>query len=417
VLNFASSVIIARALGASGRGSVAVAFTLTLLLVQFGTFGLATANPYFAAQRRSALARIVGNSLWLSAGLGAALILVGIGVKLTFPGLVSGLTWVQLAIALAGIPTALCALFLQSVLVGVGRMVAYNVVDLSLSVASLPALAIGLLVFDLGVTGTLAILLGSQVVSALTYFLIVRRGLTLTRRFHWPLASEMLKYGFRVYVATALAFLVIRSDIFLVNGYIGRGEAGLYSVAAAFGEAIYLIPVVISLNLFARVARGATDQMSAEVFRSIFVLYGIVCLVSVALAGPLINGLYGPAYSESVGLYYWLAPGIFSLGMLTILSQHFAGRGFPLQAMLVWFVGFGVNLALNLIFLQREGTYIASLSSSIAYTVLLALHMRLFAKEFGGYAVLRPRPAEVIRFVRVSMSRNGHESAKERSLT
>jgi O-antigen/teichoic acid export membrane protein len=406
LINFASSVIIARALGAGGRGSVAVAYTLSLVLVQFGTFGLATANPYFAAQKRVALARIVTNSVWFAGTLGAALILAGVGVKLVFPTLLAGLTWTQLAIALAGIPAALLSLFLQSILLGVGRMVAYNVVELSLSIASLLVLGVGLLVFGLGVTGTLAILVASQVASALSYLVLVRPDLRLIRRFHTQLAIDMLTYGFRIYVAGTLAFLVIRSDILLVNGYIGRTEAGVYSIAVAFGEALYILPTVVGLNLFARVARGASDRMSAEVFRSMFVLYGIVCLVSVALAGPLIHAVYGPQFSQSVGLYYWLAPGIFSLGMLTILSQHFAGRGFPMQAMLVWFVGFGLNLGLNVAFLQREGTYFASLSSSIAYTVLLVLHVRLFAKDYGGYKALRPRLWEVVRFVRVAFSRS-----------
>jgi O-antigen/teichoic acid export membrane protein len=404
-LNFASSVIVARSLGAGGRGSVAVAYTLTLLLVQFGTFGLATANPYFAAQKRHQRGRIVSNSLWLAAGLGAVLIVAGIGVKLVFPTLLAGLTWTQIAIALAGIPAALASLFLQSILLGEGRMIAYNVVDLCLSVATVTVLAISLLALGFGVTGTLSILVAAQIAGALAYFALVRRGLTLTLRFQGVLAKEMLRYGFRIYVATTLAFLVIRSDILLINGYIGRTEAGVYSVAVALGEAVYLLPTVVGLNLFARVARGASDQMSAEVFRSMFVLYGIVCLVSVALAGPLIHVFYGAQYSESIGLYYWLAPGIFSLGMLTLLSQHFAGRGFPLQAMLVWFVGFGLNLGLNVAFLQREGTYFASLSSSIAYTVLLVLHIRLFAKDYGGYRDLRPRLGETLRFVRVALSR------------
>jgi O-antigen/teichoic acid export membrane protein len=404
-LNFVSSVIIARSLGASGRGSVAVAFALALLLVQFGTLGLATANPYFAAQRRSAVNRILANSLWLAGGLGALLIVAGIVAKLLFPSLIGGLTWTQLGIALTGIPAVLSVLFLQSLLLGVGRMIAYNVADLTVSALSVLALAIGLLVFDVGVTGTLIILLGGQVTSALTYFVLARRGLELTLRFNRVLASEMLKYGFRIYVATTLAFLVIRSDILLVNGYLGQNEAGVYSVAVAIGEALYLLPTVIGINLFARVARGASDQISAEIFRSVFVLYGLVCIVSVVLAGPLIHVFYGPQYSESVGLYYWLAPGSFSLGMLTILSHHFAGRGFPVQAMLVWFVGFGVNLAINLLFLNKYGTYIASLSSSIAYTVLLALHIRLFAKDYGGYEALRPRLGEIVRFVRVAFSR------------
>jgi O-antigen/teichoic acid export membrane protein len=115
--------------------------------------------------------------------------------------------------------------------------------------------------------------------------------------------------------------------------------------------------------------------------------------------------LFGADFGDAVELYWWILPGVFALGMLTVLSHHFAGRGFPLEAMLVWFVGLAVNVALNLAFLERHGTWIASLSSTVAYSVLLVLHVRLFARDVGGYAALRPSPRETVRFVRAALSR------------
>ena len=50
LLTVATVSVVARALGPSGQGLFAVAFTLSLLLVQFGGLGLTTANPYFAAR-------------------------------------------------------------------------------------------------------------------------------------------------------------------------------------------------------------------------------------------------------------------------------------------------------------------------------------------------------------------------------
>ena len=58
-LNVVGTVIMARALGVEGRGAVAVAFSLTLLIVQFGTLGMVTANPYFVARDADARIRIV----------------------------------------------------------------------------------------------------------------------------------------------------------------------------------------------------------------------------------------------------------------------------------------------------------------------------------------------------------------------
>jgi O-antigen/teichoic acid export membrane protein len=146
-------------------------------------------------------------------------------------------------------------------------------------------------------------------------------------------------------------------------------------------------------------------QASAEVFRSITVLYGLVCLATIPLAPLAIRVFFGTEFADSTSLYYWLLPGIYSLGMLTILSQHFAGRGFPRQLIGIWLGGLALNVALNVAFLPGRGAWVAALTSSITYAVLLALHMWLFAREAGGYGSMRPRAGEVLRFVRVALSR------------
>ena len=61
------------------------------------------------------------------------------------------------------------------------------------------------------------------------------------------------------------------------------------------------------------------------------VVYGALCVVSFVLAGPAIRLIYGPQFHAAIELYLWLVPGVFCLGMLSILSQHFAGRGFPVS--------------------------------------------------------------------------------------
>jgi O-antigen/teichoic acid export membrane protein len=406
-LTAASTVVIARALGPAGRGSVAVAYSLTLLLVQLGSLGFAAANPYFAARDASARSAIVTNAIWLAGSLGILLVGVGMLIKVVAPGLVAGLSTGELAIALVGIPAALAAMFLQSVLLGIGRMVAYNCVEVTASAVAVAALVVVDVLPGLTVARALAILVSAQILAATTYVVLLTPERPLRLRFERRLAFEMLKYGLRVYAATVLAYLLIRFDLLLVNALVGRTEAGLYSVAVAGADVMYLLPSVIALNLFARVSRGSGTETTAEVFRSVAILYGVVCLASIPLARPAVDLLFGADFEKAVPLYYWLVPGIFSLGMLNILANHFAGRGFPRAAVLVWIPALAVNLAINLAFLHREGAYIASLASTVAYTFLLVLHMRLFARQAGGFGVMRPRLREVGRFVRVAFTRSG----------
>lgn len=405
LLTVATVSVVARALGPTGQGLFAVAYTLSLLLVQLGGLGLSTANPYFTARDPASRPRIVGNAVWFAAALGLALVAVGVLLKLVAPDTVEGLGWTPLLVTLAGIPGGLAALFLQAVLLGEGRMVAYNAVDVAQAALTLAGLVVVLFVLDEGLTGALLVVAASRYAAALAYLTLLARAGAPTLRPDVGLARTMLRYGFRIYVAALISLLVIRLDLLLVNAFLGSDEAGLYSVAAALADGMFVLPMVIGLNLFTRVARGDPDRATAEIFRSVFVLYGLVCLATVPVAGFGIRAIFGESYSEAETLYYWLLPGIFCLGMLTILSHHFAGRGFPRAAMGIWFVGLAVNLAINLAFLPGRGAWVAALASSISYALLLALHMWLFARDAGGLGVLRPNAREVLRFVRVAVSR------------
>jgi O-antigen/teichoic acid export membrane protein len=401
-LGFAIVAVVARELGTAETGSFLVAYSLTLLLSQVGGLGLTTANPYFVAREPSRVSQIVANSLWLAAALGTALALAGASIKVLFPGALEGLGWAPLIVTLVGLPGGLATYLLQSVLLGEGRMVAYNGIEAAQTAVTLLAISVGFIAFDFRLTGTLAVIVAMRYLAAAVYLTLLPRHASLFDR---ELARRMLSYGFRAYVAIVLSYLIVRVDLLLVNAFLGQKEAGLYGVAATIADGMFVIPMVISINLFPRVARGDPLQASAEVFRSVAVLYGLLCLVTVPIAGPAITTFFGESYSDATNLYYLLLPGIYAYGMVTILSSHFAGRGFPRAVIIVWILGIALNLVFNVLFLPGRAAWVASVTSSVSYVILLVLHMWLFAREAGGYGVLRPRAREVVKFVRVAFSR------------
>jgi O-antigen/teichoic acid export membrane protein len=405
VLGLVTSVVLARGLGASGRGTLAVAFNMTLLLVQVGTFGITTANPYFVARDPAHVGRIVWNSIGGALALGALFIAVGLAIRGVFPAVLAGVTWAEAAVGFSAIPAALASGFLQSVLLGQGRMVAYNVTEAVWGVLAVAALVVGFVALDMGVLGALAVLVAQQVAMALTFVVLLAPTLRHGARPDLRLARTMMAYSFRIYVASLAAYLVIRIDMLLVNGMLGATEAGRYTAAVALADGMGMIPVAIGVNLFPRVAQGGATETSAEVFRAVGLLFALLCLVSVPFAGVAVSLLYGPQFDEAASLFLWLLPGIYCLGMVTILSHHFAGRGFPLEAMLVWFVALAIDIAINLVFLRSHGTAVAAIASSIAYGVLYALHVAMFSRETGGIGALRPRIGETARMVRTALSR------------
>ena len=389
-----STIVIARQLGPAGRGVIAVASGFMLVLVQIGTLGIVSANPYFIARDPAHRRAIVANSLWLAAAGGLVLMVCGVACKLLLPGTVRGVTWAEFGIAIAGVPASLAGLFLQSVLLGLARSFAYNLVELAQAGVTLVALAIVLIPGHGGATAALAVMSASMVAGAAVYAFWLRGELTGGLRPDPALARSMMAYAFRIYIATLLAYLVIRLDLLLVNHYRGAGQAGEYSITATLAQGMYVFPAAVAVNLFPRVAQRGGTELTARVFRVSATAYAACCLLAVPVVGPAVHLLYGSRFDDAATLFYWLLPGVFSLGMLTVLANHFAGQGFPLAAMLVWFAGLAVNLALNLILLPTAGTYIAPLASSVAYTLLLILHVRMFAREAHGYRPLIPRRSD-----------------------
>lgn len=388
------SAIIARELGPSGRGAVAVAFGLALVLIQLGTVGITAANPYFVAREPETRARLVANSLMLALLLGGAMVSVGVAVRLLAPQALTGVAWTDLMIAFAAIPATLLGQFLQSIMLGEGLIRAYNGIELAVTAATLVALVVVAASADLTVRSTILVLAGGRFAVAAAFLAMLARGLRSLRP-DPALARRMAGYGMRVYVATLLGYLVIRIDLLLVNAYEGSAQAGYYAAAVALADALYILPAVVATILFSHVARGADDEKSAATFRAVAIVYFAVCAVAALCAKPVIELVYGSEFDAAVPLFWWLAPGIFCLGMLSILSQHFAGRGFPLPAVLVWGVGLVLNIVMNLILLPIAGTKMAAMSASATYLLLLVLHVRMFGRSSGGPRVLRPRASDL----------------------
>lgn len=399
LLNISGTIILARTLGPSGRGAIAVALGFALLLVQFGGLGLQSANLYFAARDLRQVGTIVLNTLWGMGGIGTVLIGVALLANAFFPAALRGLDWLDVIVLAAGLPALFAMSPLQSVFLAEGRVRAYNGVELVGSFFVFVGLAVGLLLLHIGVLGALIVMVGVNWAMVLTFLTLQRSRIA---HFDWPdttLFWKLLKYGCRIYLTTSIAYLVGRINLILVNAHFGPAQAGFYAIGIAIGENLHLLPTIVPLNLFPRIARGETFESSAAVFRILCIVFGGLCLLTIPLVKPGLDLLFGSRFAPAAEIYYWLLPGIFCYGMISTLAYHFAGRGFPVEAMLVWIPGLIANLAIVAIFLPSQGTYVAALASSIAYVIVLVLHMRLFARESGGYRVLVPRPREAASLI------------------
>ncbi len=383
VLEGVASIVVARYTGPSGKGMLAVLNVIGGLAVQMGNFGLHAATTHFAAREAGSLARIAWASLVLAPTIG--LVIAGGlgGLILLFPAVVAGVPPILVAVTLVAIPFAFLLLFFQNILLGQQRIAAYNLLEVGGKALTLPLVLAILVVLGGGVREL--VLAGSlvSVVTALTAVRLAFRGVSEPFLLDRGLLRRMLAYGFRSYLSCLLAYLIIRSDMLLVNYFLGTGQAGVYAVAVNLSDLLLVFPTAIGAMLFPRISAQPKDDgaLTAAACRHTAAGMLILCLGAGLLARPLILLLYGRPFSGAIAPFLLLLPGILALSLETIFMNDLAGRGLPPIVIAVPGAGLALNLALNLAFIPRFGILAAAASSSLAYGVMLAIAWRAFARR------------------------------------
>jgi O-antigen/teichoic acid export membrane protein len=383
VLDGVASVLVARYTGPTGKGTLAVLNVITGLAMQVGNLGLHAATAHFAAREAGSLARIAWASLLLAPAIGVV-ITAGLGIVIAvFPVLVSGVPSLLVVISLLTIPFAFLFLFFQNILLGQQRIGVYNLLDVGGKIVVLPLVLVILFVLKGGLQ---ELVLAGLVLSAVMSLVTVRqafRGVSAPFTFDIPLLRRMLAFGFRSYVACALAFLIIRSDMLLVNYFLGTAQAGVYAVAVNMTDLLMVFPTAVGTMLFPRISAQPADDgvLTAAACRHTLAGMAVLCVGAGVLAQPLVHLLYGRAFGGAVIPFLLLLPGVLALSLETIFMNDLAGRGLPPVVIVVPGVGLALNLALNLVFIPRFGLSAAAAASSIAYGVMLAIAWTAFARR------------------------------------
>ena len=292
---------------------------------------------------------------------------------------------------------------MQNLLLGMQRIYEYNFVDLAWRAFYLVTIVLLLLLLRQGVLQLVMATTMIAAATAATFAWLVRKRAGVSARFDSPLFKEMTRYGFKAYIATLFAYLVIRSDMLLVNYFLGTRSAGYYSLSVSLTDWLMLTPITVAAMLFpkATAIADSKSELTRKVSRHMVVVMAAICLLAAALGGPAILFAYGQAYEPAIRPFLLLLPGVFFLALQTIYMQDFAARGMPPIVYLVPGAGFVVNVLLNMFLIPRFGIAAASVTSSVAYFVMFVAALTYFRRISSSayHDMLVVKPAEILSFV------------------
>jgi len=390
-----SSILVAHWLGPKGFGTLAVLNATVALTLQIASAGLPSANTYFIARDRRNLGPVWANAVMFALVVGslAALVIFALG-KLK-PSLLGGAPTTLLGIAALSVPFQLLILVGLNVLLAVDRIGQMNLLECLSPAFSLLNATVALVILGKGLTTLVAFNTSAAVVVSFFLFAAVGKFLRSqddrrTARPDLSLLQTMLRYAIKFYISIMAGFVIFRADLLIVNYFRGAAEAGVYAVASQVSFLLLMLPGVIATLLFPRVASQPDPraEFAVQVTRNASLMMLVICLAAAAgsFALPFV---YGAGFAEATMQLLILLPGVYLVGLESVLVQHFTGTDLPAAIPGFWIVTVLVNVALNLALVPAFGARAAALNSTLSYALIFVLVAWYFCRKTGR------RPGEI----------------------
>jgi O-antigen/teichoic acid export membrane protein len=409
VAGLANVLVTARFLGPVGRGEIALLTTIAGLTSTIALLGVEQATVNLAGREPQVRRALATNALILSGALGALAIVVLALLLTVFPALAAGLPVALLVLALAAIPLLISRVYFQALLEADYCFAVSNGIRLLSPAAGL--IVNGLLgIFGvLTVTTAIAVWLTAQAAGTVILTWFIARRLEGFGPPSLALARRSLRFGVKSHVGHIMGLGNWRLDQWFVGSMAGTRELGLYSVAVAWAEALFILPTALAKVQRPDLVRAAAQRagrQAATVFR-VCVLTTVPLLVVVAAAAPILcTGVFGEDFRGAIDDLRMLLPGTFGIIAHKILGDALIAQRRPMLQNVAVSIGLVFTIALDIVLVPAYGGFGAALASTLAYTALGVAMGMIFMRALGSKGSdLLPRARDVPWLVRKVRSR------------
>jgi O-antigen/teichoic acid export membrane protein len=371
-ISFGAGVLAARALVPFDRGELALLIAVPSLLSTAATFGLDSANLFYAAQGPGDHRRVWRYSILYSTSVGATIVAAAVAIAAAVPALRLGLSLAEFAVSAALTVPLIAATLLTAAEAGRGRALAAVAANAGCLVIYPAGIALLMLTqragavelfaaFAVSQLATLAVLLGLSIRGR-------RQGATSVR------PASYLGYAFKANPSALAMLLLVAIQVPVLQALAGAGEVAMYATAASLAGILLVLPTVLTqllLPAMAAQAIGRRDLLRLLKWTTASTAMGAA---GIALAAPLVvPRLFGPAYAPSVQVLWVMLPGVVFLSAARVVQIHvLAQRRFAIPTASA-LSGLGVLLVTLVALAPEFGAVGAAAAGTLAYLVVAGI--------------------------------------------
>jgi len=378
-----NSVIIARMVGAEGRGLYALAVAALGILSPLTNLGLGFSSTW-ALGRGEAPTKVVSlNHAWSALMLLTCTGLVAPAL-FYFEG-VPAAEWALIAVAtLAALPASVYTENVRGVFLGRNQIIRYNSVQTGVVLVQLIA-NLTLLQY-----GRRAVLLAWLIAYWLPSIIILLGHVPALRRFAFPeraFREEQVGYGVRAAGTHLLDMLLFRLDYLLVTPIVGVAAIGLYSVADQIVAVLGWGGQVAGRMMLAE-SSADVDGVSARRklglgVRTLILVVGFALVGAAATGWLVIPAVFGEDFRGAYLGMLILLPGALLRGASSMLGTYLMGRAVLRPVLIAGAAAIVIVVVGSPIAAMTSGWLGVAAVRVVAMTVQLALVVRAYREVTG----------------------------------
>ena len=369
-LLLATGIVVARALGPTGKGFYDLAVGSAMLLTTFSGLSLPSGIFFYASRGPLAYRRLllVLGCIAVTEAVVVTALLAAFGDTPVFAWMLpGGPRWTAallIGLLLLGLQSQQ---LVQGVVKGRGEFATF---------AGSEVLARGGTLILVGMLLVGGVMRPEPYVLSFGLATLAAAGLLTSSVLSAPPSSDalplraMLEYSLPLFLGNVVQFLNYRVDIFFVKNYTGLSAVGTYTVAVWLAQIVWLVPnALASLVLRAVAERDGSGAMGrvAAVTRATLALSVVTGLALAALGSLGIAPVFGNAFRGSVPALLLLMPGTILFCPTIVLSAYL--NGIQRQAFTTWVacIALVVTGVLNILLVPRIGIQGAAIASTCSY--------------------------------------------------
>jgi O-antigen/teichoic acid export membrane protein len=383
ITNLTTGVIVARALGPSGRGELAAALLVSQIAAWTFSVGSTEAISFHHSRHPEDARRLL--SSWLAVTVPLSIAAVA-GSVLLLPTLFAAQTNEAIELSqlyMATVPLILLQGVFHGIVLGDEDFNFYNLTRFVTPAIAALSYA-GLLIVD-DFTVEMALVANGVAnlvcVVMLTFRALRRHPLT---RVDIPLLKGSMWYGLKAHGGSIGSIVNARLDLLIIPAFLSAASVGLYSVATNVSSILPVLTGTVALMLLPVAARQQGSARTVILTLQATFAIAIAIAVPIAILAPIaLELIYGSGFEEAALPLRLLLPGAVAQAGVMVLWSGLLAADRPFLASAAIAPAAVVTVVGLIIFLPRYGINAAAIITTVVYVAEVLALAVLYRRTLG----------------------------------